>query len=84
MHSDNFEDAVRLAVSLGGDADTQASIAGAIAASFYKKIPQNIISETFSKLPNELRDIIYLFNDYVTPQNVSLAVTSLESVILKK
>ena len=83
LHSDNFEDAVRLAVSLGGDADTQASIAGAIAASFYKKIPQNIISETFSKLPNELRDIIYLFNDYVTPQNVSLAVTSLESVILK-
>ena len=53
LHSDNFEDAVRLAVSLGGDADTQASIAGAIAASFYKKIPQNIISETFSKLPNQ-------------------------------
>lgn len=83
LQSNDFEDAIRLAISLGGDADTQASIAGAIAAAFYKEIPQNVISETFSKLPNELRDIICQFNDYVAPQKVSLAVTSLESVILK-
>ena len=35
LESTNFEDAIRLAVSLGGDADTQASIAGAIAESYY-------------------------------------------------
>ena len=35
LESDSFEDAVRLAVSLGGDSDTQASMAGAIADAFY-------------------------------------------------
>lgn len=36
----SFEDAVRNAVSLGADADTQACIAGAIAEAFYKEIPK--------------------------------------------
>ena len=42
LESVDFEDAIRLAVSLGGDADTQASIAGAIAGAFYKDIPCEI------------------------------------------
>lgn len=83
LESNDFEEAVRLAVSLGGDADTQASIAGAIAAAFYKKIPQYIISEIISRLPKELSDILYLFNEYTSPQTVSLAITSTESVIIK-
>lgn len=35
LESNSFEDAVRLAVSLGGDSDTQAAMAGAIAEAFY-------------------------------------------------
>ena len=35
LESDSYEDAVRNAISLGGDADTQACIAGAIAEAFY-------------------------------------------------
>jgi ADP-ribosylglycohydrolase len=35
LESTGFEDAIRNAVSLGGDADTQAAIAGSIAEAFY-------------------------------------------------
>ncbi len=42
LESANYEDAVRLAVSLGGDADTQACIAGGLAEAFYGEIPPHI------------------------------------------
>jgi len=40
--SDDYESAVRYAVALGGDADTEACIAGGIAEAFYHKIPDDI------------------------------------------
>ena len=42
LESKNFEDAIRLAISIGGDSDTIACITGGIAEAFYKMIPQNI------------------------------------------
>ncbi|MBQ7380231.1 MAG: ADP-ribosylglycohydrolase family protein [Clostridia bacterium] len=42
LESVDYESAVRLAVSLGGDADTQACIAGGIAQAYYKEIPEHI------------------------------------------
>ena len=42
LESSDYESAVRNAVSLGGDADTQACIAGGIAEAFYKEIPEHI------------------------------------------
>ena len=42
LESSDYESAVRSAVSLGGDADTQACIAGGIAEAFYKEIPEHI------------------------------------------
>ncbi len=45
LESESFEDAVRNAVSLGGDADTQACIAGAIAEAYYKFIPLEILEQ---------------------------------------
>ena len=50
LESDSFEHAIRLAVSLGGDADTLASIAGAIAEPFYGAVPEQIASEARSRL----------------------------------
>jgi ADP-ribosylglycohydrolase len=40
LDSSDVEDAIRLAVSLGGDADTQAAIAGGIAEAFYRHVPE--------------------------------------------
>ncbi len=63
LDSNNYEDAIRNAVSLGGDADTQACIAGGIAQAYYKKIPANIITKTRKILDAELLQIVDEFND---------------------
>ncbi|MBQ6930661.1 MAG: ADP-ribosylglycohydrolase family protein [Clostridia bacterium] len=55
LESEDFEDAVRNAVSLGGDADTQGCIAGAIAEAFYG-IPEDIQEEVFDYLDETLQD----------------------------
>ncbi|MCX8124243.1 MAG: ADP-ribosylglycohydrolase family protein [Spirochaetes bacterium] len=62
LDSTDYESAVRLAISLGGDADTQACIAGAIATAFYKSIPAALIEYAYSKLPGEFIDIIKEFD----------------------
>lgn len=54
LDSASFEDAVRNAVSLGGDADTQACIAGAIAEAYYKTIPMPILEEVHKRLAKPL------------------------------
>jgi ADP-ribosylglycohydrolase len=54
LDSTSFEDAVRNAVSLGGDADTQACIAGAIAEAFYKTIPPEILQRVRKRLSKSL------------------------------
>lgn len=61
LESENFESAVRIAVSLGGDSDTQACIAGAIAHAFYKKIPSNIMQKIQEILPGELYQVAEKF-----------------------
>ena len=45
LDATSFEDAIRNAVSLGGDADTQACIAGAIAEAHYRAIPPEILRQ---------------------------------------
>jgi len=42
LESTDFENAVRLAVSIGGDSDTIAAITGGIAEAYYKEIPEDI------------------------------------------
>jgi ADP-ribosylglycohydrolase len=61
LESENFESAVRIAISLGGDSDTQACIAGAIAHAFYKKIPRNIMQKIQEILPGELYQVAEKF-----------------------
>jgi ADP-ribosylglycohydrolase len=63
LESENFEDAVRKAISLGGDSDTQACIAGGIAHAFYGKLPDIISAEVHSRLEVPLRQILTLFCD---------------------
>ena len=62
LESEDFEDAVRKAVSLGGDSDTIACIAGAIAQAFYKKIPEEIIHNTRRILNIDFLKVIEEFN----------------------
>jgi len=62
LESKNYENAIRLAISLGGDSDTIACITGGIAAAFYKEIPLNILEFAKSKLPNDFIEILDEFD----------------------
>lgn len=62
MVSDDYESAVRRAVALGGDADTQAAIAGSIAAAYYGEIPEFILSICLAKLTEEMKTVINKFD----------------------
>ena len=69
LEATDFEDALRNAVSLGGDADSLAAIAGAIAEARFG-IPDDIANETLDRLPREMRDLVhalYARSEYVHP-----------------
>lgn len=57
LEADSFEDAVRNAISLGGDGDTQACIAGAIAEAYYG-IPEEIRDEAYEYIDDTLQNYI--------------------------
>ena len=44
-------DCLRLAISLGGDADTLAAIAGPMAYAFYREMPEPLVYQALKKLP---------------------------------
>ena len=58
LDSTDFESAIRLAVSLGGDSDTLTCITGGIAEAFYKEIPKDIADHVYSLLPLNFKDIL--------------------------
>ncbi|MGM9752689.1 MAG: ADP-ribosylglycohydrolase family protein [Candidatus Cryptobacteroides sp.] len=58
LESDDFEDAIRKAVSMGGDSDTLACITGGIAEAYYKGIPNHIAASVWCLLPEGLREIV--------------------------
>ena len=60
LESVSFEDALRNAVSLGGDSDTLACITGGIAEVFYG-MPQELRDETLKRLPEDIREEYELF-----------------------
>lgn len=57
MESRDFEDALRTAVSLGGDSDTLAAITGSIAEAFYG-VPDELQHECRKRLTPELAEIL--------------------------
>lgn len=61
LESVDYEDAVRNAVSLGGDADTMACIAGGIAEAFYGGVPDEIASRAIGMLDDRLRGLVEEF-----------------------
>ncbi|WP_298438931.1 ADP-ribosylglycohydrolase family protein [Geobacter sp.] len=61
LDSRDYEDAVRKAVSLGGDSDTLACIAGGIAEAFYGEIPPLIADTARQLLPEEFLAVIGRF-----------------------
>ncbi|MFM7168269.1 MAG: ADP-ribosylglycohydrolase family protein [Planctomycetaceae bacterium] len=61
LESESYEDAIRNAISLGGDADTMACIAGGIAEAFYGCVPDHITARVFDLLDTRLRHVAVEF-----------------------
>jgi len=65
LDADSYEDTIRNAISLGGDADTMAAIAGGIAEAYYKEIPNEIKMGVYERLPKEFLEILLRFRDHI-------------------
>ena len=61
LESTDFEDAIRNAVSLGGDSDTIACITGSIAEAFYGGVPNAIAQPIWKKLDRRIRQTVTEF-----------------------
>lgn len=61
LDSTSFEHAIRLAISLGGDADTMGAITGSIAEAYYKEVPEEIKKEVIKRLPEEFINVMENF-----------------------
>jgi len=62
LSSNSYEETIRNAIMLRGDADTQAAIAGSIAAAYWG-IPQDIRDECLDRLPDDMFDILEDFSE---------------------
>ena len=58
LESEDYEDAVRKAISLGGDSDTLACMAGGIAEAYYREVPKKIKDFVLGKLDEFVQVII--------------------------
>lgn len=52
LESKDYEDCIKLAISLGGDADTLAAISGPMAYAYYRSMPEPLVYKCLKKLPD--------------------------------
>ncbi|MBQ9087727.1 MAG: hypothetical protein IJY46_02995 [Lentisphaeria bacterium] len=55
---------MRNAISVGGDSDTIATIAGGMALAYYKEIPAYIVQEIEQRLPADILEVCQRFTNY--------------------
>ena len=57
LTGDSYEEVIRLAIYMGGDADTEAAIAGGIAAAYYG-VPEALIKSALQYIPSDMLQVI--------------------------
>ena len=68
LEAKDFEDAIRNAVSLGGDTDTLGAITGSIAEAYYG-IPEWLMTECRKRINRDMRVVLDDFNDALSSQD---------------
>ena len=68
LESESFEDAIRNAISIGGDSDTLAAITGSIAEAAYG-IPEDIKEKAMSYLDAEIKEVYYKWINFLDSKN---------------
>lgn len=64
LEGESFEDVIRTTVSLGGDCDTTAAIAGSIAEAFYG-VPEELKEECRNRIPFDLKEVLMQFDAFL-------------------
>ena len=67
FEGENFEDCIRGAISIGGDADTIGCMTGAVAEAFYG-VPYEMEAEALARLSDDLKSIYYAFETLKKPR----------------
>ncbi len=67
LEATDYESAVRNAVSMGGDSDTQACIAGSIAEAYYGPLPTAVQTEVAERIPPAFEGVIIRFTHKYMP-----------------
>ena len=77
LESKDYEDAIRLAISIGGDSDCIANMCGAIAVAYYKEIPEWLIEKAMKKLSknDDFVDVIKRM-DEAEPRHYTIGETT--------
>ncbi|MBR4949829.1 MAG: ADP-ribosylglycohydrolase family protein [Clostridia bacterium] len=70
LESENYETAIKNAISYGSDSDTIADMAGAIAEAYYKEIPGYIYNFCISRIPSNQQKLIKEFYTNITKKDV--------------
>lgn len=70
LEGNDYESTIRKAISIGGDSDTIACMAGGIAEAYYKEIPEEIVKGAYRYLDGTIKDVIKKFYEtFNKPQN---------------
>ena len=65
MEPKDYVDCIKLAISIGADADTLAAIAGPMAYAYYKKMPDALVYQALKKLPDWMVEVSERFDEIV-------------------
>jgi ADP-ribosylglycohydrolase len=68
LHAEYFDQAVALAVSIGGDTDTVAAIAGSVAEAFFGGVPEHMASQVYQRLDDRLAGLARRFQAEFGPE----------------
>lgn len=63
MEATDYEEAIRLAISIGGPSNTIASITGALAEAYFRHIPKSIVRKALSRTNTKMQAIISAFDE---------------------
>lgn len=69
LESRDYADSLKLAISLGGDADTLAAIAGPVAYALYGEMPEELVENALKKLPSWMLAVSEEFDSYCNSRN---------------
>ncbi|MEL6359082.1 MAG: ADP-ribosylglycohydrolase family protein, partial [Bacteroidota bacterium] len=70
LESEDFEHCIRLAISIGGDSDTIAAMAGSMAEAYYGEVPRDIMDKAQKFLTDDLNDLRNEFYKRMSARNV--------------